>query len=364
MTGNQVALFEGAQLPEHLVDIGLEDNVVGRDQIPQLSFRGKVWRGIIDGIETIVPAADGEPATSVQVVILDYNKKRSRAYYEGAYVEGQNKAPVCWSKDGEVPDESVQQKQHPTCAGCPQSVKGSRVTDSNKAVAACGQYKRAVVVPEQDVSFEPLLIKIPQTSMWDKDNKENEAKGWFAFDQYMDMLKARGVMHTAKVITRIKFDSRMAYPKLLFKAVDYTPAEAVPKIKAQLAKKEKIEALLNTMPDMAGGERETAPTPEGFVEPAQQATAAPAATAAAATPVGAAAPAAPRAPRGRPAKAPAAAPQTAQAPQPVVTQADDDDRPAAGFGPTTAPSIPVSTAKPATSKGLENLLAGWATPKE
>jgi hypothetical protein len=63
--------------------------------------------------------------------------------------------------------------------------------------------------------------------MWDKDNKENENAGFYAFDQFMDFIKTKGVDHTARVIMKIKFDSRTSYPKLLFKAHAWTPAEAV-----------------------------------------------------------------------------------------------------------------------------------------
>ena len=41
---------------------------------------------------------------------------------------------------------------------------------------------------------------------------------WFAWDNYLDDLRARGVKHSGQVITRIKFDNT-EYPKLLFKAV-------------------------------------------------------------------------------------------------------------------------------------------------
>jgi hypothetical protein len=346
--GTEVTLFEGgAALPAHLNDLNADKNIVGRDQVPSLSFRGKVWRVVLDSKEEIVLNTDQEPAQSVPVVILDYNKKRSRAYYEGAYEEGKNKAPTCWSKDGELPDESVENKQSTTCASCKWAVKGSRTSDTGAKLTACSQFKRMVIVPATNVKHPILLVKIPQTSMWDKDNKDNEAKNFFAFDQYMDFLRARGINHTATVITKIKFDSRMAYPKLIFGPMGYLPQELVEDVRVHLNNKEAIDKLLNTMSDMAGGERGAAPVPEEYKQPeaatVQTQEAQPAQTTAPAPAATPAAPAAPKpTPRPRPAKpaAPAAA-----AP--------------AAIPPVAEEPVPVSTAKPSANPGLAEMMKNW-----
>ena len=373
----QLQLFGGdAQLPDYLKDWGAEDNVIVREQIPQISFRGKVWRLIVQGKEEVVKnPVDGEPVGAIQVVILDYNKARSRAYYEGDFEEGKNRAPVCWSNDGKVPDANVPDKQSVTCDGCEWSKKGSKIANG-KEVTACSQYKRAVVVPATNPDFMPLLLKIPQTSIWDKDNAENEAKNLYAFDQYMDMLKRHGIMHTGKVVTRIKFDHRQAYPKLLFKADCPLPAELKPSILAQIAKKDELTALLNTMPDLSGGGASAAPAPEEFAEPVAAAV-----TAAPTAPVAPAAPA--KATRPRPAKTPQApavlAPPPAPPPEPPAALVDEDGLPIGGFGAAVAvaPAVaapaatrapvsaatPVSKAPTGSTPGLANLLAGWGGAK-
>jgi hypothetical protein len=82
-------------------------------------------------------------------------------------------------------------------------------------------FKRLVVVPATDLTFDALLLRLAQTSMWDGKNDENEAKGFYAWDQYVEFLRKRGCNHTALLVTKIKFDPRVAYPKLLFGATRY-----------------------------------------------------------------------------------------------------------------------------------------------
>lgn len=321
MTTALTPFQQSAGLPAHLADINENTNIVERESIPQLSFRGKVWRIVIAGEETIVKRSDGEPSSTVIGVILDYNKARSRAFFEGAYVEGQASKPTCWSHDGVVPHESVVDKQAATCASCPQSAKGSKVTPDGKQVTACSQFKRAVFVPIANTKFQPLLLKLPQTSIWDKDGKENEAAGFYAFDQYLDFLKRKGVNHTAAVVTKIKFDQRNSYPKLLFGPMDWLPEGNVQDIKDQLAKVDELNKILNV--DPAGGEPGADAAAEAGAAPA---TAAPAAKPAAAKPA-----------------APKPAPPPPPAPKP-----DDDDAGAGSFGAApAAPAAPAVAPKPA-----------------
>ncbi len=201
-----------------------------------------------------------------------------------------------------------------------------------------------VVVPSTDPTFAPLVVKIPQTSMWDKDNAENEAKGFYAFDQFMDMLKRKGVNHTASVITKIKFDARTSYPKLLFGAPAWTPPEMAAAIKAQLADKAKLDALLN-ISDVPGAAAASAPTPEEFEQPA------PAAPAAAPAPAPAKAATKPR-------------PAPKAAPAPAAPAADPDDTPATFGGAAKEEVKEVKVAAPAAattsvSPDLGKMLEGW-----
>lgn len=238
----------GAALPAYLADtLGeLGTNIPDRQTVPTLSYEGKVWQIIKDGNKTKLQAqnADGDmvPVPIMRVVVLNFNADRGRAYYTGTYNPAASSAPVCWSADGKTPDASVKEKQSPLCNGCPMSVKGSKVQDG-KEMVACSSHRMIAVAPAFDIGADPLRLKIAVTSDYDKEIVEH---GWFAFRQYVDYLKSRGVTHTALVITKIKFDMQAQYPKLLF-ALDriLTPEEialmkqalANPKVGELLAEK-------------------------------------------------------------------------------------------------------------------------------
>lgn len=255
-------------IPAHVAALFSEDeaNLTARVTIDQLSYRGKIWRLVVDGKEHAMLKNDpdsGEqvPVPLVNVIVLDYNKKRSRSYYPGAFEEGKNAAPVCYSADGVTPDDSVAEKQSPTCAACPMSQKGSKITDDGKQSVACSQFKRLAIIPvgPKAGTHPVMLLRLAQTSMWDKDNKENETKGWFAWDQYMDMLRANQARHTANVATKIKFDTRFAYPKLLFSADRWLNADELTLAKSRIEKDaEAIGTILTG--GAADGVAGTAPT--------------------------------------------------------------------------------------------------------
>lgn len=233
-----------ATAPAHAIAaFGDAGNIAAKLSINQLSYRGKVWRRVVDGEETLLtrPSADNpgeaEPVPIVSVVVLDHNKARSRAFYEGDFVEGKNAAPKCYSADGVTPDSDVKEPCATTCATCSNSVKGSKITAAGKQSTLCSPFKRVALVPSgKAIAKHPaLLLRLAQTSVWDKDNKDNEAKGWYAWDQYLDMLRARGAKHTAMVETRIKFDADMAYPKLMFSAARWLNPDEVEAAKVRLA---------------------------------------------------------------------------------------------------------------------------------
>lgn len=223
-----------AYLAEALGDLGT--NIPDRQTVPSLSYEGKTWTVVKDGNKTKLQTknADGDlvPVPVMRAVILNFNANRGRAYYPGTYNPSQTAQPDCWSADGKTPDESCNKKQHATCNGCPMSVKGSKVQDGKEMVACSSHRMIAVAPPDFDPLIGVLRLKIAVTSDYDKEIVEH---GWFAFRQYVDFLKSRGVTHTALVVTKIKFDPNTAYPKLLF-ALDrvLTPTE-IAKVKQALA---------------------------------------------------------------------------------------------------------------------------------
>ena len=370
-----------AEVPAHIAAVFTDSNIPSRATIDQLSYRGKVWRRIVAGEETQLTKLDpdsGEhiPIPVVGLVVLDLNKSRSRAYYEGGYVEGQNTKPACYSRDGVKPDESVAEPQCSTCAACPQAVKGSKITPDGKQVTACAQFKRIAVVPaaakvpKMMEEHPVMLLRIAQTSMWDKENGENEKNGWYAWDQYTDMLRARGVMHTGAVETRVKFDTRVAYPKLLFSASRWLSATETAVVKQRLEKDaEQIAKILD------GGDA------DGVMGQPSTAKATPAATGADDTAAAAAQAAADaakkeaekkakaeaaKAKKEAEAKAKAEAEAKAKAEAAAAAGGDDGDAWGGDEAPAAAPApapAPVAASKAAvetgTPPGLSDLLNNW-----
>src|SRR5690606_17214456 len=144
----------------------------------------------------------------------------------GVYNPAESKQPDCWSADGKTPDPSAKNKQHSSCNGCPMSVKGSKVQDGREKVA-CSSHRMIAIAPAFDISGDPLRLKIAVTSDWDKEVVEH---GWFAFRQYTDFLKSRGISHTGIVVTKVKFDPNTAFPKLLFSLDRLLSAEEVAQV--------------------------------------------------------------------------------------------------------------------------------------
>lgn len=221
---NALSIFDSPklQVPAHVANFfGENSNIADRMTVPSLGYEGKVWSVSLNGEKNKLMKTDKEtgdvlPLGVMRVVVLDYAKRRGRAFYEGTYDPGKPGAPSCWSDDGVAPDSTVKEPQHSKCEGCPMSIKGSRVNDSGKATVACSQHRMLAVVPAGKLDSEPLRMKIAVTSDWDKNSPDLEAQGWFAFNNYTDMLKTKGVQHTATLVTKMKFDPGVAYPKILF----------------------------------------------------------------------------------------------------------------------------------------------------
>lgn len=332
VSNTQIIPFDNAP-PPSVYGEAFGDNIPDRVAIPQLSYRGKVWRVIVNGNEQPVVDDSGEPVQIVSLVVLNFLAKRGRAYYEGAYEEGKSQPPRCWSNDSETPDASVKEPCSISCATCEWSKKGSKITDSGKAVTACAPFKRLVVVPAQDVTFQPLLLRIAQTSIWDKDNSANEAKGWYAWDQFVSSLRTRGIKHTAAIVVRVKFDARAAYPKLLFNAAGWLPPDLVPTVKQTMAlpvveKLLKGEFIEPTTTDAA---------PADEVDEEQFETVAPP----------------------KPVTKPAAKPVTAPAAVVSANDPEEEDEPPAP-APAKAKAAPKSAPKPAPKKEVVEAAAGEA----
>ncbi len=220
---NEISIFDqpNAALPAHIkAFLGDNSNIADKTTVPSLSYEGKVWTVSLHGEKTKLMKRDAEgdeiPVSVFRAVILGFAPKRGRTYYEGAYDPAKVGVPICWSDNGVTPDATIAEPQAKSCDGCPMSIKGSKVTEQGKAIAACSQHRMLVVVPANNLTFEPLRLKIAMTSDWDKQSPDLEAQQWFAFSNLLDFIKARGINHTATFSVKMKFDPNVAYPKVIF----------------------------------------------------------------------------------------------------------------------------------------------------
>jgi len=226
----EVLLFNGAAIPAHLQKRMAEapSNIEERISVPTLATAGKgAWAITLNGETTRLQKRDSEgdlvDMPMFRGIILDYAKRRGRTYYSGPYDEKKPGKPECWSEDGILPDPHA---THPTneetgevvtkCGNCPLAVKGSKVNELGAATTACGEHRMVALIPHNKPDFTALRLKLSITSDFDGRSPELEAEDWYAFKNYTDMLRTRGVTNTAFVITKIKFDPNKKFPKLIF----------------------------------------------------------------------------------------------------------------------------------------------------
>lgn len=170
----------------------------------RISIKGGVFRLMSDGKE-IASIEDRH----LDVVIVNAAPKVSRTFYMGKYEEGNTSAPSCWSADGETPDASSSDKQSDSCATCPQNIAGSGDGQSR----ACRYSQRLAVVLANDVEGDVMQLSLPAQSIFGKEEGDNRPLQ--AYARYMAAQGAGADM----VVTRLKFDTRAAVPKLFFKAL-------------------------------------------------------------------------------------------------------------------------------------------------
>jgi hypothetical protein len=133
----------------------------------------------------------------------------------GKYEEGKTTAPNCWSADGDKPDASIETPQHSNCADCPQNIQGSGEGNSR----ACRFSQRIAVVLANDVEGDPLSLSLPATSIFGK-----EVNGDMPLQAYARWLAAQNI-NPEEVVTRLRFDTKAAVPKLFFKTMRWLTDE-------------------------------------------------------------------------------------------------------------------------------------------
>lgn len=288
--GNQVIPFE-SNLPAHLAalgDVSTDDLISGASGgFPVVSIKGKVFHIIRGDEHTLVTkpdSEDGEPASSIEVVILKANKALSKTYYTDGYVEGAAEKPTCYSNDGVTPAADAQEPQAQKCATCPHNVWGSKISENGSKVKACSDFRRLAIAPIGQLN-DPMLLRVPAASLK-------------TLMHYGDALKKRGVKYPL-VSTKIGFDYTVAYPALTFKPVGFLSEEMVAKV-AEMINSDLVAQIVGIQSGAPAPAAAPAPVPAPAPKP----------TAAAPTPAPAPAPA-PAAPKA--AAKPAAAKKTAAA---------------------------------------------------
>lgn len=169
-----------------------------------ISIKGGVFRLISDGKE--VASIDER---HLDVVIVAAAPKIGRTFFAEKFEEGKNSPPVCWSADGDRPDPKAAEPQHHNCADCPKNIQGSGEGNSR----ACGFKQPIAVTLANDLTGDALALSLPATSIFGK-----EVNGDMPLQAYARWLAAQDI-NPEHVVTRMKFDTKAAVPKLFFKAM-------------------------------------------------------------------------------------------------------------------------------------------------
>lgn len=208
---SELTLFKSG-LPAYLKKLQQDDTTNalagGEGGQRRISIKGGVFREMIGNKE--VRTSDDR---AINVIIIKAAPSVYRTYYEGAYVEGQNAAPTCWSSNNQTPDASVpaDQKQASKCMDCPQNIKGSASQGDGRA---CRYHQRIAVLLEGETpKREVYQVICPATSVFG-----DGEKGKLPLQAYGRHLKAHNTP-VAGVITEMRFDTASPTPKLIFKPV-------------------------------------------------------------------------------------------------------------------------------------------------
>jgi hypothetical protein len=234
--------------------------------VKRISVKGGVFRLIAGGKE--VAAIEDR---HLDVVIVNAAPKVSRTYYEGQYVEGEAKAPDCWSADGNLPDASIAEPQAKSCATCPMNIKGSGQGDSR----ACRFSQRLAVVLANDVQGGDVMqLTLSATSIFGKEEGDDRRP----LQAYARYLAAQNIS-PEMVVTQLKFDTKAAVPKLFFKPArwldDTEYAVALEKGQSEDATRAitmtvaQADNVKPPAPLAIEGKRPTAAKPKPYVQPVE-----------------------------------------------------------------------------------------------
>lgn len=185
---------------------------------PVLSIKGKVWT-VVRGKDNreVVLNDDGDPRSSIELVILKANPNISKVFYAETFSEGSDAAPTCYSHDGIAPAPDATEPQSKKCATCPRAVWGSKITDNGKKAKECSDSRR-VAVAAPDALNDPMLLRVPAASLK-------------PLAEFGTLLGKKGVSYNL-VTTKVGFEPETASPKLTFRPMAYLTEEQVAEMEA------------------------------------------------------------------------------------------------------------------------------------
>jgi len=206
-----------------------------------LSIRGSKFRIKCGDEEHPILTAEGDPVPSLEVVLLKANPNVSKIYYKKSYAEGDAESPDCYSTDGDQPDAGSLHPQAKSCQTCEHSKWGSRITESGAKGKACADSRRIAVwiqtqLPEGVQQDEPVMLRIPAVSLKD-------------LATYGKVMASKNAPYN-RIVTRIKFDINVSFPKLTYSAVRPVPVHELPMV-AKLIMDERTEAILSESTEAA-----------------------------------------------------------------------------------------------------------------
>lgn len=171
--------------------------------VPRLTYRGKVWRFVVDGEEEKVKTKE------VSVIIVGVEPDAGRfikTLYLSQYTPGDTSPPDCSSSNGIAPDSWVAAPQAQRCANCPKNIFGSAQSRTGGKAKACHDSKRLWVVKPDDTNIV-YGLNVPIMSL----------KALAEYGKYI----ARNNFPLSLVITELSMDDDSEFPKLLFKHVGF-----------------------------------------------------------------------------------------------------------------------------------------------
>ena len=250
--------FDSAKLPASIAkafSVSFDDFSTGqKGGFPVISIKGKVFHIKRGDEKTLVtkPDSDGEPAASLEVIVLKTHPGVAKTYYSKGFSEGSVEKPDCYSNDGAAPAADAQSPQAKKCAACPHNQWGSKITEDGKKGKSCADVKRLAVAPAGQIN-DPMLLRVPAASL----------KTW---DQYVDLLKKRGVPPPA-VVTKVGFDYTVAHPALTFKPIGFIDEAMAVEVK-EVLDTDAVQNIIGGAPSAAEVDNGEAETPKAAAKPA------------------------------------------------------------------------------------------------